>query len=94
MSRDMEIGSIVWGVKDIERAVEFWGQALNYQLKYPASDDWAILIPKSGNGIHAYVWAFVCVKKRIPIWFFVKNLIKQVWKLQELRTGKLADRQR
>lgn len=47
----MEIGSIVWGVKNMERAVEFWSSTLNYQLKYPASDDWAILIPKDGNGI-------------------------------------------
>ena len=46
----LEIGSIVWGVKDIDRAVKFWSSALNYKLKYPASDDWAILIPKEGNG--------------------------------------------
>lgn len=47
----MEIGSIVWGVKNIERAVTFWSSALDYKLKYPASDDWAILIPKKGNGV-------------------------------------------
>lgn len=47
----LEIGSIVWGVHDISRAVKFWSAALDYQLKYPASDDWAILIPKNGNGI-------------------------------------------
>jgi hypothetical protein len=47
----MEIGAIVWGVKDVGRAVEFWSQALDYRLKYPASDDWAILIPKNGNGV-------------------------------------------
>lgn len=47
----LEIGSIVWGVKDIKRAVAFWSAALKYQLKYPASEDWAILIPKSGHGI-------------------------------------------
>ncbi len=47
----LEIGSIVWGVKDINRAVAFWSAALDYQLKYPAEVDWAVLIPKSGNGI-------------------------------------------
>jgi catechol 2,3-dioxygenase-like lactoylglutathione lyase family enzyme len=47
----LEIGSIVWGVKDINRAVAFWSAALDYQLKYPAEEDWAILVPKSGHGI-------------------------------------------
>lgn len=47
----MEIGAIVWGVKNIERAVKFWSSALDYKLKYPASEDWAILIPKDGNGV-------------------------------------------
>jgi hypothetical protein len=47
----MEIGAIVWGVKDIKRAVQFWSQALDYRLKYPEEDDWAILIPKNGEGI-------------------------------------------
>lgn len=47
----MEIGSIVWGVKNVERAVGFWSQALDYRLKYPASEDWAILIPQNGSGI-------------------------------------------
>ena len=47
----MEIGSIVWGVKNIDRAVAFWSNALRYRLKYPASQDWAILIPKNGKGI-------------------------------------------
>ena len=47
----IEIGSIVWGVQDISRAVAFWSEALNYKLKYPSSDDWAILIPRDGAGI-------------------------------------------
>ena len=47
----IEIGSVVWGVTDVARAVEFWSEALDYKLKYPASDDWAILIPREGKGI-------------------------------------------
>lgn len=46
----MEIGSIVWGAKDVNRAVAFWSRALGYQLKYPASEDCAILVPIHGNG--------------------------------------------
>ncbi len=29
----------------------FWQAALGYRLKYPASDDWAILAPRAGRGI-------------------------------------------
>lgn len=47
----IEIGSMVWGVTDIARAVAFWQAALGYRLKYPASDDWAILVPREGRGI-------------------------------------------
>ncbi len=47
----IEIGSIVWGVRDVERAVQFWSAALDYELKTPASEDWAMLFPKNGKGI-------------------------------------------
>lgn len=47
----IKIGSIVWGVQDIERAVEFWTKALDYEQKGEMSDDWAMLVPRNGNGI-------------------------------------------
>lgn len=47
----LEVGAIVWGVQDVLRAVEFWSAALDYKLKYPATEGWAILIPKEGTGI-------------------------------------------
>ena len=47
----LKVGAIVWGVLDVHRAVLFWSKALNYRLKYPEKDDWAVLIPKDGNGI-------------------------------------------
>lgn len=47
----LQIGAIVWGVQDIDRAIRFWCAALNYKLKYPAQRDWAILIPAQGEGI-------------------------------------------
>lgn len=47
----LEIGAIVWGVKDVEKAVDFWSKALDYEVKYHAPDDWAMLIPRSGNGV-------------------------------------------
>lgn len=47
----MEIGAIVWGVKNMKQAIAFWSQALHYRLKYPAEEDWAILVPQNGEGI-------------------------------------------
>lgn len=46
----ISIGAVVWGVSDVPRAVRFWSEALHYRLKYPASPDWAILIPVEGGG--------------------------------------------
>ena len=46
-----KIGAIVWGVENVERAVEFWSAALDYNVKYHALDDFAILVPKDGNGV-------------------------------------------
>ena len=47
----LQIGAIVWGVKDVERAVAFWSAALDYEVKYHSPDDFAILMPKNGDGI-------------------------------------------
>lgn len=47
----IRIGAIVWGVRDIPRAVVFWKEALHYVLREPASDDWAVLVPPDGNGM-------------------------------------------
>ena len=44
------IGSIVWGVLDIPRAVEFWTAALDYVPRDQPEDDWATLVPRSGAG--------------------------------------------
>ena len=46
----LDIGSIVWGVRDIPTAVEFWAEALNYRLKREPDVDWAMLVPEHGPG--------------------------------------------
>lgn len=46
----LKIGSIVWGVRDVPRAIEFWCAALNYRPLKEPSGDWAILVPRSGEG--------------------------------------------
>ena len=47
----MDIGAVIRGVLDVPRSVAFWSKALNYRLKYPASEGWAILVPVQGSGI-------------------------------------------
>jgi predicted enzyme related to lactoylglutathione lyase len=46
----LRIGSIVWGVRDVPRAIEFWTAALDYKPLREPSADWAILIPRNGTG--------------------------------------------
>ena len=46
----LRIGSIVWGVRDVPRAIAFWCAALNYRPLREPSEDWAILVPAAGEG--------------------------------------------
>ena len=46
----LRIGSVVWGVRDVPRAIQFWSAALDYRPLREPSDDWAILIPREGTG--------------------------------------------
>lgn len=48
---DLKILSIVWGVQNIEAAIAFWSKALDYRLKRGPEPDFAILIPKTGQGM-------------------------------------------
>ena len=47
----LKIGAIVWGVRDLHRGVKFWSEALNYELRREPDVDFAILIPKDGEGV-------------------------------------------
>lgn len=46
----VRIGSVVWGVRDVPRAIRFWCEALRYKPLRQPSDDWAILVPAEGEG--------------------------------------------
>ncbi|MEY9851245.1 catechol 2,3-dioxygenase-like lactoylglutathione lyase family enzyme [Leifsonia sp. EB41] len=46
----IRIGSIVWGVRDLPRAVGFWSAALGYRPLREPDVDWAILVPVAGAG--------------------------------------------
>lgn len=49
----LRIGTVVVGVNDMRRAVQFWEQALGYVPRDEVEDDWAVLIPSDGGpGTH------------------------------------------
>ena len=50
----LSVGTVVVGVGDLQRAVTFWTQALNYVPKRDITieDDFVILVPAAGDGAH------------------------------------------
>lgn len=49
----LSIGTVVVGVSDVGRAVEFWTKALGYVPRDDEYDEtWAVLVPPGGSGTH------------------------------------------
>ena len=50
----LRVGTVVMGVQDLARAVQFWSDALDYEPKRQLrpDDDFMILVPISGEGAH------------------------------------------
>lgn len=46
----LRIGTVVLGVQDVRRAVDFWTQALGYIPRDEVEPTWAVLVPASGPG--------------------------------------------
>ena len=48
----LRIGSFVWGVRDVPRAVEFWMAALDFEPRDAEyDDDWVVLVPHDRGGM-------------------------------------------
>ena len=82
----LEIGAIVWGVRDLNRAIKFWSEALNYKLSREPDVDFAILIPKEREGIQLSLNAAVTsIKpKRHHLDLFTRDQAKEVERLLNL----------
>jgi predicted enzyme related to lactoylglutathione lyase len=82
----LEIGAIVWGVRDLHRSIKFWSEALNYKLSREPDVDFAILIPKQGAGIQLSLNAAVSSEKpkRHHIDLFTSDQAKEVERLLNL----------
>jgi hypothetical protein len=50
----LRVGTVVLGVDDVPRAVEFWTRALDYVRRDPVRPgaEWVVLVPKTGAGAH------------------------------------------
>lgn len=46
----LSIGTVVLGVDDVRRAVDFWSQALGYVPRREVEDDWCVMVPVEGAG--------------------------------------------
>lgn len=82
----LEIGAIVWGVRDLNRAIKFWSEALNYTLRREPDTDFAILVPKEGSGIQLSLNAAVTSDKpkRHHIDLFTHHQAQDVERLLQL----------
>lgn len=59
----LKIGAIVWGTRDLPRAISFWSEALNYKLHRNPDVDFAILVPEHGDGTQVSLNAAVTSDK-------------------------------
>ena len=48
----MRVGSVVIDCNDFPRMAAFWQQALRYEPREPADDDWVVLRDPDGQGVN------------------------------------------
>ena len=87
----LKIGAIVWGVRDLHRAITFWTEALNYKLRREPDIDFAILVPKEGDGMQLSLNAAVTSEKpkRHHIDLFTRDQPKEVERLLKLGASRV-----
>ncbi|WP_018626304.1 VOC family protein [Niabella aurantiaca] len=89
---DLKILSIVWGVKNLDAAIIFWCEALNYELKREPDVDFAILVPKNGQGLQLSLKLTVSDKpKRHHIDLIAENQKTEVERLIKLGATKIEN---
>ncbi len=88
----LRILSIVWGVKNLQRAIAFWSQALQYKLKREPDEDFAILVPKEGHGMQLSLKLVTSEEaKRHHIDLITDDRQAEVERLVALGAAKLKD---
>ncbi len=82
----LKIGAVVWGVRNLQRSVTFWSEALDYTLRREPDVDFAILVPKEGEGIQLSLNAAVTSDKpkRHHMDLFTNDQVGEVKRLLSL----------
>jgi predicted enzyme related to lactoylglutathione lyase len=87
----LKIGSIVWGLCDVPRAVEFWTAALNDRVREDMDKTGAVLLPKSGEGMQLSLKLVTSIKaRRHHIDLFSDNMPAEVERLLALGAQRVA----
>lgn len=90
----LSIGSMVWGVRDVQRGIEFWCAALDYELLREPDADWAILVPRVGDGPQlaiALVHEDASVRRRHHLDLYADDQAAEVARLLELGAAEVAE---
>lgn len=81
----LSIGSVVWGVKDLPRAIRFWSAALDYELRNAPDEDWAVLRPRTGRGAQLALKVVTSDRaRRHHLDLYAKNRAAEVERLLKL----------
>ncbi len=90
----LRIGSIVWGVRDVSRAVEFWTAALDYRARGGDDPDWVLLKPRHGTGVQLAlqeVKADAAERRRHHLDLYAYDHIAEVERLLSLGARRVVD---
>ncbi|QNL47834.1 VOC family protein [Olivibacter sp. SDN3] len=88
----LNILSVVWGVKNLQTAIDFWSKALDYELKRTPDEDFAILTPKNRSGIQLSLKLTKSAKpQRHHIDLITDNQPAEVERLIKLGARKLTE---
>ena len=88
----IKILSIVWGVADLKIAIAFWSEALDYVLKREPDKDFAILVPRNGEGLQLSLKVTASIKpKRHHLDLITENQDEEVNRLVKLGASKLEN---
>jgi catechol 2,3-dioxygenase-like lactoylglutathione lyase family enzyme len=81
------VGSIVIRVDNLEAQIGFWTRALNYVLREPVEDDFALLQPRTGRGPNVSLDAVPSrrvLPPRIHLDLYAEDQTAEVRRLTEL----------
>lgn len=83
----LTIGSIVIRVANLEHQIEFWSNALDYAVREPIDDDFALLHPRRGGGPNVSLDAHRSERvlpPRIHLDLYAQDQAREVARLREL----------